>query len=90
VLGHPSGVAERPAQQHLDLRVEAAQLVVGPADQRVVNRRVDPEQDLSALPHEYSDPALTTGDGGCSPHSTTIRLLTMLAVRSSSSATTPS
>ena len=70
--------------------VEAAELVAGPAHQRVVHRGIDPQQDLSAGSHVYSEPALTTADGGCSPHSTTIRLLAMLAVRYSSSETTPS
>src|SRR5438034_1902976 len=37
LLGHPPGVGERPAQQHLDVSVDAAELVVGPADQRVVD-----------------------------------------------------
>jgi hypothetical protein len=51
VFGHPTGVVECSAQDHLDLAVEAAELVVGPAGERVVDGRVDPEQDLSAIAH---------------------------------------
>lgn len=64
VLWHASGVAQRFAQQHLHLGVDAAELVVGPAHERIVDRRVDPQQDLSALAHVYSEPVLTTGEGG--------------------------
>ena len=49
VLGHPGGLGERAAQQHLHVGVDAAELVVGPADQRVMDGRVDAEQDLPAL-----------------------------------------
>lgn len=51
VLRHAPGAAQRFAQQHLDLRVDAAELVVGPAHERIVDRRVNPQQDLSALAH---------------------------------------
>jgi hypothetical protein len=43
VFGHPSLVAERSAQDHLDLGIEAAELVVGPAGKRIVDGGVDPE-----------------------------------------------
>ena len=43
---HPEGAA----QQHLDLRVHAAKLVRGPPGQRIVDGRVDAQQDLLALP----------------------------------------
>jgi hypothetical protein len=51
VFGHPTGVPQCAAQDHLDLTVDAAQLVVGPAGQRVVDGRIDPQQDLSAIAH---------------------------------------
>src|SRR5450631_2007764 len=86
---HSSLLAQRPSQEHLHLGVDAAKLVVGPADERVVDGRIEAKQDLPALAHVYSEPAFTTGDGGWSPHSTTIRLLTMAAFRSSSRVTTP-
>jgi hypothetical protein len=46
------------------LGVEAAELVVGPADQRVLHGWVDAEQDLSAFAHVYGEPVLTNGEGG--------------------------
>jgi hypothetical protein len=51
MFGHPAGVFQRPAQDHFDLAVYAAQLVVGPPGERVVDGRVDPEQDLPAFAH---------------------------------------
>jgi hypothetical protein len=51
MFGHPTGVVECAAQDHFDLAVEAAELVVGPAGERVVDSRVDPEQDLAAVAH---------------------------------------
>jgi hypothetical protein len=51
VFGHPTGVGERSSQEHFDLGVDAAELVVGPAGQGVVYRRVDPEEYL-ATGHE--------------------------------------
>jgi hypothetical protein len=47
--GHPAGVVEGASQQHLDLGVEAAELVIGPPGQGVVNRWVDAQQQLLAL-----------------------------------------
>jgi hypothetical protein len=64
VLGHATSLHERTAQQELDLGVDASQLVIGPAGQRVMDCRVEPEQHLSALAHVYSEPAFTIGDGG--------------------------
>jgi hypothetical protein len=53
LLGHPAGVIQGPAQEQLDLGIEAPQLVRGPPGQRVVHRRVKPERDLLAFPvHE--------------------------------------
>lgn len=51
LFGHPAGVDQRPAQQYLGLRVQTAELVVGPPDQRVVNLRIDPQQDLTPGGH---------------------------------------
>ena len=46
---HPAGIVEGAPQQHLDLRVEAAKLVVGPPRQGIVHRWVDAQQQLLAL-----------------------------------------
>ena len=48
---HPPPFLERPAQDELDLRVETPELVVSPLLQRVVDARVDPEQECLALGH---------------------------------------
>ena len=64
-VGQPAGVLQGPAQHHLDLGVHAAQLVGGPAGERVVDRGVDAEDELLALArHEYRVPAFTIGDAG--------------------------
>ena len=49
LAGHSAGVVESAPQQHLDLGVEAAKLVIGPPGQGVVDRRVDAQQHLFAL-----------------------------------------
>jgi hypothetical protein len=41
---HPAGVDEGASEQHLDVGVEAAQLVIGPAGQGIVDRWVDAQQ----------------------------------------------
>jgi hypothetical protein len=41
-VGHPARVAERAAQQELDLGVGTAQLVGGPTGQGVVHGRIEP------------------------------------------------
>jgi hypothetical protein len=41
MLRHPAGVAERLAQKHLDLGVEAAELIRGPPGERIMDRRVE-------------------------------------------------
>jgi hypothetical protein len=51
MFGHAAGVVQCPAQDQLDLTVDAAQLVVGPTGERVVDGRIDPEQDLPAFAH---------------------------------------
>jgi hypothetical protein len=61
---HSSRVGQRPSQEHLHLGVDAAELVVGSTDERVVDGRIKAKQDLPALAHVYSEPAFTTGDGG--------------------------
>ena len=48
---HSSRVGKRPSQEHLHLGVDAAELVVGPADERVVDGWVEAKQDLPALAH---------------------------------------
>jgi hypothetical protein len=48
---HSSLLGQRPSQQHLHLGVDAAELVVGPTDERVVNGRIEAKQDLPALAH---------------------------------------
>jgi hypothetical protein len=50
--GHPAGVVEGAPEQHLDVGVEAAELVSGPARQGIVHRWVDAQQHLLALAHE--------------------------------------
>ena len=49
LLGHPPRVVEGPAQQDLDLGIEAAELVGGPPGQRVVDGGVEAQRDLLAL-----------------------------------------
>jgi hypothetical protein len=44
--GEAAGVAEGFAQEVLDLGVGAAELVSGPARERVVHRRIEPEEEL--------------------------------------------
>jgi hypothetical protein len=46
---HPAGVGQGSPQQHVDLGVEAPELVSGPAGQGVVHRWVDAQQHLFAL-----------------------------------------
>jgi hypothetical protein len=49
VLGHPAGIVEGASQQHLDLGVEAAKLIIGPPGQGIVDRWVNAQQHLLAL-----------------------------------------
>src|SRR5450756_1831663 len=98
-VGRPAALAfsDCLAQQVLDLRVDAAQLVRGPLLDIGPHFGVDAQQELLASghgsaplcrrPHVYSVPVLTTGVTWLSPHSTTMRLLTMAALRSSSNST---
>jgi len=48
---HPSGVVERSAQQHLDLGIEAAELVGRPVGEGVMDRGINPKQYLLAVIH---------------------------------------
>ena len=57
--GQPPGVGQRAAEQELDLSVRAAQLVGGPPCQRIMNGRVEPEQDAFALAHADTVPSAT-------------------------------
>jgi hypothetical protein len=50
-LGHPPCLGQRTAQQDLNLRVDAAELVGRPAGQGVVDCGVDPEEDLPTFAH---------------------------------------
>jgi hypothetical protein len=43
VFGHPPGVGKRLTQQHLDLGIDAAELVACPPDECVVDGRVEAE-----------------------------------------------
>jgi hypothetical protein len=43
VSGHPARVGESAPKQHLDVGVEAPELVGGPSGQGVVDLRVDPQ-----------------------------------------------
>jgi hypothetical protein len=47
--GHPAGVVEGAPKQHLDVGVEAAELVSRPARQGIVHCWVDAQQHLFAL-----------------------------------------
>jgi hypothetical protein len=47
--GHPAGIIESASQEHLDLGVEAAEIISGPPREGVVDRRVDTQQNLLAL-----------------------------------------
>jgi hypothetical protein len=49
LLRHPARVVERSPKQHLDVGVEAAELVSGPPGQGIVDGRIDAQQDLFAL-----------------------------------------
>src|SRR5215469_5104231 len=56
-----AGLAQRAAEQELDLGVGAAQVVAGPPGQRVVHSRVESEQDALAFGHYwYREPVFTT------------------------------
>ena len=65
VAGQPSRVGQRAAQQELDLGVRAAQLVVRPAGQCVVHRRIEPEQHALTFAHRDTAPAVTGTGSRC-------------------------
>ena len=48
----PAGLVQGPAQQHLDLGVQAPELVARPPLQRVVDGRVQPQQHLASFGHQ--------------------------------------
>jgi hypothetical protein len=47
--GHPALIVEGVSQQHLDLGVQAAEIISGPPCKGVVDRWVDAQQYLLAL-----------------------------------------
>ncbi len=50
----PPSRGQRSPKEVLDLRIAAAKLVVRPADDRVVHRRVQPQQNVLAIRHRLS------------------------------------
>jgi hypothetical protein len=53
VFRHPAGVHEGAPQDHLNLRVDAAEVIRGPAAECIVHRRIHSEKDRLAFPsHE--------------------------------------
>src|SRR5690242_1186306 len=88
-LGQPAGLAQGITQQVFDLRVEAAQVIVGPPLRRRQDVGADAQRIGFLLAHQYSEPVLTTGWVPRSEHNTVSRLPTICALRSSSSTTTP-
>jgi hypothetical protein len=48
----PTRLPERPPQEELDLRVEAAQVVVGPPLDGLEDVPLDPDQEGLAVPHD--------------------------------------
>lgn len=52
-MPNPARILHRPPEQKLDLRVEAAQLVVGPALDRVEQVRIDTKQKRASVGHRY-------------------------------------
>jgi hypothetical protein len=63
--GQPPGVGQRAAEQELNLGVGAAQFVGGPPAQRIVHGRVQPQQDVLALAHRMTVPAVTGRASRC-------------------------
>jgi hypothetical protein len=51
-LGFPARLLERAAKHEFDLSIQAAQIVVGPALQRVEHGAIDPEQKRLAFGHD--------------------------------------
>jgi hypothetical protein len=49
LLRHPPRISQGAAQDQLDLRVDAAELIRRPPGQRIVHRRVHAQQDRLAL-----------------------------------------
>jgi hypothetical protein len=50
-LGHSSGALEISAKQHLDVGVQASELIGRPLGERVVDRGIDPQEHLLAVTH---------------------------------------
>ena len=51
LLRHSPGVVEGPAQQHLDVGIEAAELIGRPLGQGIMDGRINPQQYLLAVTH---------------------------------------
>ena len=51
---HASGLSERPTQQELDLPVDAAQVVGGPAGERLEQSRIDTQEIWFSLGHGFT------------------------------------
>ena len=90
-LGCALAAIDGLAQQEFDLRVDAAQVIGGPALQILPQLGRQAQQEGLAVGgshgYAYRVPVLMTGEASELPHSTTSRLLTMAALRSSSSLT---
>jgi hypothetical protein len=56
-------IAQRPPEDELDVSVEAAQIVVGPALQRIQDRFVDPQEKGLPFSHETSAGGILRLDG---------------------------
>jgi hypothetical protein len=65
VVGRAPGVGERAARQVLDLASAPAEIVGGPASERVVHRRVEPEEhgSIPTAPSTMSGRAAMTAPG---------------------------
>ena len=50
-LGHPSGLLEGSAQQHLDVGIQAAELIGRPPGQGIMHSGIDPQEYLLAITH---------------------------------------
>ncbi len=50
VAGAP-GLGERPSQDEVDLAVEATEIVVGPALERLEEGRIEPEEERFSIGH---------------------------------------
>src|SRR5690606_4784293 len=63
LLRQPAGLRQRSAEQEVDLRVGGAQLLPRPTGQCLVDRGVEPQQHLLALPRPVGAPGSVGGLG---------------------------